>query len=60
MKVLLHQEWDDVQKLSRNWNSLLVNSSSDTIFLTWEWIESWWKNYGSNRPLFVLSAWDGD
>ncbi|HXN17182.1 MAG TPA: GNAT family N-acetyltransferase [Candidatus Binatus sp.] len=60
MKVLLHQEWDGVQKLSRNWNSLLVNSSSDTIFLTWEWIESWWKNYGSNRPLFVLSAWDGD
>ena len=59
MKVLLHESWPDVRTLSTNWNRLLTESAGNTIFLTWEWIDSWWKNYGSNRPLFVLSAWEG-
>jgi CelD/BcsL family acetyltransferase involved in cellulose biosynthesis/peptidoglycan/xylan/chitin deacetylase (PgdA/CDA1 family) len=60
VKVLLHESWDDVCRLSRQWNDLLTDSASNTIFLTWEWMEAWWKNYGSNRSLFVLSAWEGD
>jgi peptidoglycan/xylan/chitin deacetylase (PgdA/CDA1 family)/CelD/BcsL family acetyltransferase involved in cellulose biosynthesis len=60
MKVLLHESWEDVQKLSCIWNDLLVKSASNTIFLSWEWIEAWWKNYGSDRPLFVLSVWEGN
>ena len=60
MKVLLHESWPDVQSLSENWNLLLAESASNTIFLTWEWVESWWKNYGANRPLFVLSVWQDE
>jgi CelD/BcsL family acetyltransferase involved in cellulose biosynthesis/peptidoglycan/xylan/chitin deacetylase (PgdA/CDA1 family) len=60
VKILLHETWDDVGSLSGKWNDLLTDSASNTIFLTWEWIDAWWKNYGANRPLFVLSAWDGD
>jgi CelD/BcsL family acetyltransferase involved in cellulose biosynthesis/peptidoglycan/xylan/chitin deacetylase (PgdA/CDA1 family) len=60
MKVLLHESWEDVQTLSDSWNRLLAESASSTIFLTWEWVEAWWKNYGSARPLFVLSAWEGN
>jgi CelD/BcsL family acetyltransferase involved in cellulose biosynthesis/peptidoglycan/xylan/chitin deacetylase (PgdA/CDA1 family) len=60
MKVLLHECWADVQKLSDSWNALLADSTSNTIFLTWEWAEAWWKNYGAGRPLFVLSAWEGN
>jgi|HubBroStandDraft_6_1064221.scaffolds.fasta_scaffold01375_5 peptidoglycan/xylan/chitin deacetylase (PgdA/CDA1 family)/CelD/BcsL family acetyltransferase involved in cellulose biosynthesis len=60
MNVLLHETWDDVRSLSGGWNDLLTESASNTIFLTWEWIEAWWKNYGANRPLFTLSAWEGD
>lgn len=60
MKTLLHESWQDVQGLSDRWNSLLTESSSNTIFLTWEWLEAWWNNYGRDRALFVLSAWEGD
>lgn len=38
----------------------LTQSTSDTVFLTWEWIAAWWKNYGAGRALYVLSAWEGD
>jgi CelD/BcsL family acetyltransferase involved in cellulose biosynthesis/peptidoglycan/xylan/chitin deacetylase (PgdA/CDA1 family) len=60
MKILLHEHWEDMRALSERWNHLLGNSASNTIFLTWEWIAAWWKNYASDRPLFVLSAWEGD
>jgi CelD/BcsL family acetyltransferase involved in cellulose biosynthesis/peptidoglycan/xylan/chitin deacetylase (PgdA/CDA1 family) len=33
-------------------------SASDTLFLTWEWCEAWWRNYGNARPLCVLAAWE--
>lgn len=42
------------------WNPLLAASASDSIFLTWEWCEAWWKNYGAGRPLFILVARDGE
>jgi CelD/BcsL family acetyltransferase involved in cellulose biosynthesis/peptidoglycan/xylan/chitin deacetylase (PgdA/CDA1 family) len=60
MRILLHETWDDVGNLSEKWNGLLTDSASNTIFLTWEWLDAWWNNYGSQRPLFVLSAWEGD
>lgn len=60
MKVILHESWEDVRQLSGSWNRLLAESASNTIFLTWEWTEAWWKNYGAGQQLFVLSAWAGD
>jgi CelD/BcsL family acetyltransferase involved in cellulose biosynthesis/peptidoglycan/xylan/chitin deacetylase (PgdA/CDA1 family) len=60
MNVRLHERWEDIQELSAAWNALLAQSASDTLFLTWEWTEAWWKNYGAGRSLFVLSAWNGD
>ena len=35
-------------------------SASDTLFLTWEWCEAWWRNYGNARPLCVLAACEGE
>jgi len=60
VKVLLHESWDDVRGLSEQWNNVLTESASNTIFLTWEWMDAWWKNYGNNRPLFILGAWEDD
>jgi CelD/BcsL family acetyltransferase involved in cellulose biosynthesis len=43
------------------WNDLLRSSRFDTVFLTWEWQQCWWKNLGAPRgPLHLLSARDGD
>lgn len=60
MRIVLHQSWEELQSLAADWDRLLAESSSDTIFLTWEWCEAWWKAYGDGRSLFVLTAWEGN
>lgn len=61
MKITLYQRWEEVeQNLSSHWNPLLKQSVSDTFFLTWEWLASWWSAYGQGKTPFVLAAWEND
>jgi peptidoglycan/xylan/chitin deacetylase (PgdA/CDA1 family)/CelD/BcsL family acetyltransferase involved in cellulose biosynthesis len=59
MRIVLYESWGELRHLAADWDCLLADSCSDTIFLTWEWCEAWWKAYGVGRSLFVLTAWDG-
>ena len=45
-------------ELEPEWNQLLRSSSSNTVFLTWEWIATWWRVYGKSASLNVLVARD--
>jgi CelD/BcsL family acetyltransferase involved in cellulose biosynthesis/peptidoglycan/xylan/chitin deacetylase (PgdA/CDA1 family) len=58
LSVVRYRSWNEVLELRELWNPLLSRSASDTVFLTWEWMEAWWKNYGNERRLFVLGAWE--
>jgi CelD/BcsL family acetyltransferase involved in cellulose biosynthesis len=40
--------------LREEWNAVLQESRSDTIFLTWEWASSWWDAYGEGKELWIL------
>lgn len=52
-KVL--ESWSDLDLLKAEWNELLTKSRSDTIFLTWEWINSWAKvNKKSLKPVVIV------
>lgn len=31
-----------------------------TVFQTYQWFESWWRAFGHDRELFLVTAWDGD
>lgn len=53
-------EPDQFRALGEQWNALLAVSPADTIFLTWEWISTWWDVYGANSRLYVLSMRDED
>jgi CelD/BcsL family acetyltransferase involved in cellulose biosynthesis/peptidoglycan/xylan/chitin deacetylase (PgdA/CDA1 family) len=46
----------DLSALQSEWNTLVQRSSAETVFLTWEWLSSWWSAYGSGKDLFVLVA----
>src|SRR5262245_18887509 len=46
--------------LAPRWNDLLRRSGSDAIFLTWEWISTWWEVFGPRFRLLVLTAEDED
>ena len=36
------------------WNELLRSSEANSIFLTWEWITTWWQFYGNRRALHIV------
>jgi CelD/BcsL family acetyltransferase involved in cellulose biosynthesis len=42
------------QEIREDWTELLAHSSSDCIFLTWEWLHTWWKHLAGGRKLHVL------
>jgi CelD/BcsL family acetyltransferase involved in cellulose biosynthesis len=56
-KVTTRAEFD---KLEPVWNSLLENSASRALALTWEWQSTWWEVFGnSGRELNILVARQG-
>jgi CelD/BcsL family acetyltransferase involved in cellulose biosynthesis len=42
--------------LESGWNTLLETSAAPNIFLTWEWVSTWWRIFEQRSGLFVLSA----
>jgi CelD/BcsL family acetyltransferase involved in cellulose biosynthesis len=44
------------RSLESEWNSLLQTSRANNIFLTWEWISTWWDWFGHGRQLWILIA----
>jgi CelD/BcsL family acetyltransferase involved in cellulose biosynthesis len=58
MKVDILDHWEQVETLEPEWNSLLVTSKANTIFLTWEWISTWAKAGGKMNPPFVICVRD--
>jgi CelD/BcsL family acetyltransferase involved in cellulose biosynthesis len=40
--------------LRERWNDLLMRSSTNSIFLTWEWLFSWWQQFGNDSELSII------
>ncbi len=56
MIVSAIQTEEEFCSLENEWNCLLRNSASDTVFLTWEWMRTWWKYYGTGKSLFIITV----
>ncbi len=54
LTATLLDRWEQVEPLALDWNALLRESASDTPFLTWEWVHSWWSAYGDGKTPHVL------
>ena len=59
LKIKLITEEADFIALEKEWNPLLQRSSANNIFLTWEWISTWWKVFGARKFLHVLTFYKG-
>jgi CelD/BcsL family acetyltransferase involved in cellulose biosynthesis len=46
-------------KLKEEWNDLLDSSSSGCLFLTWEWLHTWWSHLAAGRRLTLLLVRSG-
>lgn len=44
--------------LEEDWRALLQDAQVVSIFLTWEWITTWWRHYGHEHSLYIVAVWD--
>ena len=42
--------------LKSDWNLLLKESNCDNIFLSWEWLYTWWESFKEGKKLFIIAA----
>jgi len=54
LKISLISTTEELMRLRDAWNALLSRSRSNTVFLTWEWIYSWWNCYGTDKSLYII------
>jgi len=45
--------------LEQQWKGLLRRSRADTIFMTWDWQQTWWEWFGQESWLSVVRIRDG-
>jgi CelD/BcsL family acetyltransferase involved in cellulose biosynthesis len=50
------EETEGFRRLRPEWDGLLASSRSDSIFLTWEWLFTWWKHLAGRRRLSILAV----
>jgi len=50
----------EFKELKDSWDGLLEETSNPNIFLTWEWLYTWWELYSTGYQLFILLALDRD
>jgi CelD/BcsL family acetyltransferase involved in cellulose biosynthesis len=51
---------DEFSGLKSVWNELMFKMEYPVIFLTWEWIYTWWEHFGDrNRELLILVVSEG-
>lgn len=60
LRVREINEYDEIIEMREQWSDVLRRSRDNNIFLTWEWLSTWWKHYGKGRELVILLAHDGE
>jgi CelD/BcsL family acetyltransferase involved in cellulose biosynthesis len=45
--------------MRREWNALLERSRADCVFLSHEWLATWWKHLSDSRMLKIIAVRDG-
>jgi CelD/BcsL family acetyltransferase involved in cellulose biosynthesis len=59
---LIQPAEEKLDHLRDEWNRLLRWSASDTVFMTWEWQQVWWKHFGpkADDSMFLITLRDVD
>ena len=48
---------EEFASLRESWTVLLKTSETKTTFLTWEWLYTWWLNFGDGNSLYLITVW---
>jgi CelD/BcsL family acetyltransferase involved in cellulose biosynthesis len=58
LSITLTHDANSLNALRPEWDSLLESSPADSVFLTLEWLATWWEVYQPGRQLWLLLARD--
>jgi CelD/BcsL family acetyltransferase involved in cellulose biosynthesis len=58
LRVALVKDEESLLCLESEWDNLLTNCQANNIFLTWEWVNTWWKVYKQNFELYLIVVRD--
>jgi CelD/BcsL family acetyltransferase involved in cellulose biosynthesis len=42
------------------WTDLMAEAEEPCLFLTWEWVSTWWRQRDTQAGLWILAAWDAE
>lgn len=58
MEVEIIQDISKFSGMRLEWNSLLEKSSAFSVYLSWEWLFTWWETFGKtrDRQLYIITA----
>ena len=56
--IIQFNSWAELERYRAEWDHLLAESPSSSIFMTPEWLASWWRAYGAGRRLCSLAFVD--
>src|SRR5262245_39607777 len=56
MHVEIIRDTDGLLRLEAEWNELLADSHSDCIFLTFDWLATWWRHFHAGCELSLITV----
>lgn len=54
LEVQILTSLDELEAIGPAWAALVAQSSSATVFSTWEWLAPWWRAFGRDMRLLAL------
>jgi len=60
LKVYEIRDFREFEELREFWNQILQKALDNDVFSTWEWLWCWWKYFGTERELRILTVKEGD
>ena len=56
LRVEVTEDGTGLSALEHEWRELLAESEVDNLFLTWEWLSTWWRHQAAGRCLHILTV----
>lgn len=59
LSIAVVEQSDEFAAMREEWNELLSSSTSDCLFLRWEWLYTWWRHFGHDKRLLIITVRSG-
>jgi CelD/BcsL family acetyltransferase involved in cellulose biosynthesis len=58
MQVRVIDSPEELSEIRSSWDTLLEAAEAASVFMSWEWNHNWWKYYGRNHGMRIITVWE--